>query len=286
MSVVDHGMSLEEQIDQWRSFLGRRDAIRSVDVAELEDHLREQVADLVGKGLASDEAFMVAVKRIGDLDALAHEYALEHSERLWKQLVVPEETGESRLGIPTNAFVAVCLAVVAAVAVKAPVLFGLRLDHDASFYGRNASLFVLPLLTGYFAWKTTTFQQHRSLAGARVRRGGSIRQRLSIYQSRFHRDSDGVAFADPPLARGWRGLRRQSLGSRKWADGLHPVHGRALHLLRADCARRRSLHWVPGDDVHDDWDQAETRSSNRGCCRAAQWARYWSPPGWWRPSRA
>ena len=153
MSVVDHGMSLEEQIDQWRSFLRRRDAIRSVDVAELEDHLREQVADLVGKGLASDEAFMVAVKRIGDLDALAHEYALEHSERLWKQLVVPEETGESRLGIPTNAFVAVCLAVVAAVAVKAPVLFGLRLDHDASFYGRNASLFVLPLLTGYFAWR-------------------------------------------------------------------------------------------------------------------------------------
>jgi PadR family transcriptional regulator, regulatory protein PadR len=39
-----HDASLEEQIDQWRSYLRRRQAIHSVDVAELEDHLREQVA--------------------------------------------------------------------------------------------------------------------------------------------------------------------------------------------------------------------------------------------------
>jgi len=53
--------------------------------------------------------------------------------------------------------VAFCLAVAAAVAIKVPALFGLQLDEhkpeDASFYARNASLFVLPLLTGYFVWK-------------------------------------------------------------------------------------------------------------------------------------
>jgi hypothetical protein len=33
------------------------------------------------------------------------------------------------------------------------MLFGLHLDEDGGFYARNASLFVLPLLTGYFIWK-------------------------------------------------------------------------------------------------------------------------------------
>src|SRR3712207_7548078 len=78
-------VSLGGQIDRWRSYLRRRQAIHSVDVAELEDHLREQVAVLVGAGLATDEAFLVAVKRMGKLDDLSREFAREHSDRLWKQ---------------------------------------------------------------------------------------------------------------------------------------------------------------------------------------------------------
>ncbi|MDQ3950916.1 MAG: permease prefix domain 1-containing protein [Gemmatimonadota bacterium] len=145
---------LEEQIDQWRSYLRRRQAIHSVDVAELEDHLREQVAALVDAGLATDEAFLVAVKRLGDLDTLSREFALEHSERLWKQLVVvPSDAGDSRAPARTDAIVAFCLAVAAALAIKVPALFGMQLDQDGGFYARNSSLFVLPLLTGYFAWK-------------------------------------------------------------------------------------------------------------------------------------
>ena len=41
----------------------------------------------------------------------------------------------------------------AAVLVKAPAVFGIQMKQDAGFYIRNASLFVLPLLAGYFAWK-------------------------------------------------------------------------------------------------------------------------------------
>jgi hypothetical protein len=74
-TAADHARPLEEQIDQWRSYLRRRQAIHSVDVAELEDHLREQVAVLMGAGLAADEAFLVAVKRMGELDALSREFA-------------------------------------------------------------------------------------------------------------------------------------------------------------------------------------------------------------------
>jgi hypothetical protein len=154
MAAPNHTVSLEEQIDQWRSYLRRRQAIHSVDVAELEDHLREQVAVLVEAGLATDEAFLVALKRMGDLDALSREFAREHSERLWKQLVVvPSDSGEPRARARTDAIVAFCLAVAAAVAIKVPALFGIELDQDSGFYARNLGLFVLPFLTGYFAWK-------------------------------------------------------------------------------------------------------------------------------------
>jgi hypothetical protein len=146
--------SLEEQIDRWRSYLRRRQAIHSVDVVELEDHLREQVAILADAGLGTDEAFLVAVKRMGDLDALSREFAREHSDRLWKQLVVsPSDIGEQQPTARTDAIVAFCLAAVAALAIKVPALFGIQLDADVGFYARNLSLFVLPLLTGYFVWK-------------------------------------------------------------------------------------------------------------------------------------
>ena len=86
---------LEEQIALWRTYVRRRRAIHSPDVEELENHLRDQVAALFSAGLAADEAFLVAVKRMGDLDALSREFAREHSERLWKQLVVaPGTAGE------------------------------------------------------------------------------------------------------------------------------------------------------------------------------------------------
>jgi hypothetical protein len=154
MSAPGDAVSLDEQIDQWRSYLRRRQAIHSVDVSELEDHLREQVAVLVDAGLATDEAFLVTVKRMGNLDALSREFAREHSDRLWKQLVVvPADSGEPQARARTDALVAFCLAMAAAVAIKLPALFGIDLDRDAGFYARNASLFVLPLLTGYFAWK-------------------------------------------------------------------------------------------------------------------------------------
>src|SRR5438093_6454099 len=137
MPTAGHAVSLEEQIDQWRSYLRRRQAIHSVDVAELEDHLREQVAGLVDAGLATDEAFLVAVKRMGDLDALSREFAREHADRLWKQLVVvPSDSGEPPAAARTDAIVAFGLAVAAAALVKVPALFGIQFGQDDGFYAR------------------------------------------------------------------------------------------------------------------------------------------------------
>lgn len=155
MASSENAGVLEEQINQWRGYLRRRQAIHSVDVAELEDHLRERVAGLMDLGLAPDEAFLVAVKRMGALDALSREFAREHSERLWKQLVVaPDDAGKSQAASRTDAIVAFSLATAAALVLKIPALFfGMEMEHNAGFYARNVSLFVLPFLTAYFAWK-------------------------------------------------------------------------------------------------------------------------------------
>lgn len=154
MADSNNNAALEEQIAQWRGYLLRRQAIHEVDVAELEDHLRAQVAGLTEAGLDADEAFLVAVKRMGDLDELSREFAREHSDRLWKQLVlVPSDSEETRAQGRTDAIVAFSLAIAAALLIKLPALLGLQINDDAGFYARNLSLFVLPLLTGYFAWK-------------------------------------------------------------------------------------------------------------------------------------
>jgi hypothetical protein len=151
MTAFVDGSSLEEQIAQWRLYLRHRRAIHGPDVEELEGHLRDQIAVLSQAGLGDDEAFLIAVKRMGNLDALAREFAREHSGRLWKQLVAAEaeDKPESR----TEALIVLGLAIAAAVAIKVPALFGLQPGGNEAFYARNASLFVFPLLAAYFAWK-------------------------------------------------------------------------------------------------------------------------------------
>src|SRR5215212_4019600 len=149
MPAPKDAVSLEEQIDRWRSYLRRRQAIHSSDVAELEDHLREQVAVLVDAGLATDEAFLVAVKRMGSLDTLSREFAREHSDRLWKQLVLGGDDEQAR---PSGGWVeALGFAAGAAVAIQVARLLAHFPDEEPVWFLRNIGLLVLPFLAGYFA---------------------------------------------------------------------------------------------------------------------------------------
>ena len=153
--TVDSDKDLDGQIAEWRAYVRRHREMHNTDVEELEDHLRSRITELTEAGLRPDEAFLIAVKRMGSLDELSREFAREHSERLWKQLVLPGEpdvpaAARSRRELPVMVF----CAALAALAIKVPALFGLDItDQDAIFYVRNASLFVLPVLAGYFAWQ-------------------------------------------------------------------------------------------------------------------------------------
>ena len=155
MTPVSDHLPVEAQIAQWRMYLRRRRAINGPDVEELEGHLRDQLAALAAGGLNGDEAFLVAVKRMGSLDALSREFAREHSDRLWKQLVVGSDRSTASAATSRRELLVVlALAVAAGAAIKAPGLFGIGFD-DASefFYARNIAFFAFPLLAAYFAWK-------------------------------------------------------------------------------------------------------------------------------------
>ena len=151
--------AVEKQVAEWRAYLRKSRAVTDRDASELEDHLREQMDSLRGDGLSGDEAFLVSVKRMGAIDAVTREFAREHSERLWKQLVLPGDAAEGAGAAAADAsrklWVALGLAVGAAAAVKAPALFGIdfQTDRGAAFYPPNLAFLVLPFIVAYFAWE-------------------------------------------------------------------------------------------------------------------------------------
>jgi hypothetical protein len=91
-----------------------------------ERRLNDETAALMRVGLTEDEARLIAARRAGTPPAAT----------------------------PADTRVALALGLAAALAIKAPALFGVPFaEANAPFYARNLSLFVLPLLTGYFVWK-------------------------------------------------------------------------------------------------------------------------------------
>jgi hypothetical protein len=140
--------SAESQIAEWRAYVASAPGVNGRDVDELEDHLRQQIADLNEVGLAADEAFLVAVKRMGDVDVLSREFAREHSGRLWKQLMLSGDDESARAA--GGWLEPLVFAVAAAVAIQIARLVADFPDQEPNWFFRNLSLFVLPFLAAYF----------------------------------------------------------------------------------------------------------------------------------------
>ena len=141
--------SVESQIAEWRAYVASAPGVNGHDVDELEDHLRHQIAELNAAGLTADEGFLIAVKRMGDVDALSREFAREHSGRLWKQLLLRGDDEPARAA--SGWLEALVFAVGAAVAIQVARLAADFPDEEPTWLVRNASLFVLPFLAAYFA---------------------------------------------------------------------------------------------------------------------------------------
>ncbi|RXZ71220.1 hypothetical protein ESP51_08370 [Agromyces albus] len=139
--------SVEHQIDRWRAAVLRGRAVDGGDADELEGHLREQIEELESAGLSGDEAFLIAVKRLGEVDLITAEFAREHSDRLWKQLVMshPDESGRQ------SVLTMLGFAVLTAVLIQVARLLAQVPGSSSPWFLRDLSLFVLPVLAAYFA---------------------------------------------------------------------------------------------------------------------------------------
>ena len=156
---------LEAKIAEWRAFVGRQRAVDDSDAEELEAHLRDQIADLDAAGLTADEAFLIAVNRIGKLDDLSREFGAEHTGRLWKQLVLSKSDHDQ--GTDRGWVEAVLFAVAAAVTVQVARLVA-GFPGEERWVFRNASLLVLPYVIGYFARRRGLPGRQRLLAAVPV----------------------------------------------------------------------------------------------------------------------
>lgn len=144
--MADGANGVEERVAEWRR--SRAEADPSVEA-----ELRERTAALTAAGLSLDEAFLIAVGRVGERDAESREFAAMRAQRLWGR---PGEAPPSAPADPSRSGrrefgVAFLLAVAAGAVVGIPNVFDPV--GDDSFYYRNAVVLVLALLTGYFAWK-------------------------------------------------------------------------------------------------------------------------------------
>ena len=187
-----------------------------------------------------------------------------------------------------DAIVAFCFAAAAALAIKLPTLFGIQLDLDAEmgFYARNVSLFVLPLLTGYFIWKrrldTSTFRWPAVgfVAAATF---------ANVYPFTQAGHTEVLTTLHLPIAL-WL------IVGIVYAGGRWSVVGGRMDFVRF--SGELFIYYVLialGGGVLSAFvamifqsigGSPSTRLSSSGCCRAAPWEPSWPDPGWWSPSRA
>ena len=145
---------LEGSVRKWRDQVRSTGRVGAADMQELETHLRDSVGDLVDAGLAHDEAFLIAVRRMGNLNAVGEEFAKVSSENLWRQMVLGPASPESHQRYVRELGIVVLLGLLAGVLGKIPAILGFGSPMQGGLiYVKNLSLFALPSVAIYLAWK-------------------------------------------------------------------------------------------------------------------------------------
>ena len=79
--TIEQGPGLDELIASWREWMSRREVLTASDVDELESHLRDRIDGLADAGLTEDEAFLIAVKRLGGIKGDSLTNAVQTTEQ-------------------------------------------------------------------------------------------------------------------------------------------------------------------------------------------------------------
>jgi hypothetical protein len=84
-----HSFNLDQAIKHWENKLLESENLTIADVYELKNHLLEQIDELKQANLSEEEAFYVAQKRLGSIDALNQEFGkINHQTANHKYLIM------------------------------------------------------------------------------------------------------------------------------------------------------------------------------------------------------
>lgn len=79
---------LEHELQEWKNRFGQQMAMRDNDVEELEQHVRDSVVELTSKGLAEEEALLIATRRVGAPSEVGREFEKVQPGYAWARRVL------------------------------------------------------------------------------------------------------------------------------------------------------------------------------------------------------
>lgn len=140
---------LELNINSWCNYLRASGKLTEDDVLELENHLREQIDELIENDITVDEAFLISVKRLGNVNSISEEYSKVNTESLWKHLLVDPADSVSKKQRQRDILLVVIFSLLAGTIAKIPTLLGV--DMEDYMYFKNLSFYILPFIVFFFA---------------------------------------------------------------------------------------------------------------------------------------
>jgi hypothetical protein len=146
---------LEREIRRWRSHLAGFRGIESSDLLELESHLRDTIDELSeNQNISEEEAFLLAVRRLGDSQELGREFSKVSTQDVWKQLLLPVSSPGKRQSERKELTILILLTILAGFLGKLPSLLGYGdIDEHPLVYQRNAALIAFFPVALYLFWK-------------------------------------------------------------------------------------------------------------------------------------
>ena len=145
---------LESQIRKWKTHLFSAGSIGYNDIEELESHLRDSIDELSEQGINTEEAFLLAVRRLGDVSIIHREFAKLSTEDVWLQLLVPADTPLAQQKKQAELLMVIALVLLGGLLSKIPALFGFGdFEKYDMIHMKNLALFAFFPVAVYLFWK-------------------------------------------------------------------------------------------------------------------------------------
>lgn len=139
---------LESNVIAWSNQLRLSGKVSEEDIMELEGHLRDQVDELIENGLMVDEAFLISIKRLGNLNILSKEYSKVNIDDFWKQLLFESDDPIASKKNRRDILMIILFSFLAGTFLKLTTIFILDIESVAFF--KNVGFFILPFIVLFF----------------------------------------------------------------------------------------------------------------------------------------